>query len=189
MQLKTIFQGREDIVVAYAFLRFDEKHSTRGILAGLVGQLLQHQANLSSPPGSHRFRIVLDCYAKEDTPGETELVDVLTSLVQTFEKVFIVIDGLDEAPESVREDLLSMLIPLPRVSVLITSRPLSHLIAHHAPHAACVTIQAHAEDISVYVAERARKSAKLQAILRISGQGQSIIATLSERIRDLSNGM
>lgn len=188
MHLRNMLKGQEEAVVVHAFLRFDENHSTRGILAGLVGQLLQHRGS-NSPTRSSRLRIVLAYHATEDALEEKELAEVFASLIDTFERVFVVIDGLDEVPENVRESLLATLIPCSQIGLLMTSRPLSHVIAHYAPHAECVTIQAHAEDLSVYVSERAKQSAKLQAILRISGQGDRLVKELSERIQEVSRGM
>ena len=58
-----------------------------------------------------------------------------------------------------------------------------------APNALRVSIKAHSEDIGLYVAERVRKSSKLQAIIRHCAEGPSLVDRLSDRIKQSSNGM
>lgn len=195
MHLRALFQHQKDVAVLHAFLRFDESHSARDIFAGLLSQLLvQHDAgggDSRSAGGNDNRALHLLLSHRQGTEilGEREVADLLGLVTASFRRVYIVLDGLDEAAEPVKETLLMVLLSLENVSLLITSRPLHHLFATYAPHALEVPIEAHVDDIRLYVAERVRRSGKLQAILRFSGDGKNIVARLTNQIQATSRGI
>ncbi|KAJ6571215.1 ankyrin repeat-containing domain protein, partial [Mycena capillaripes] len=98
---------------------------------------------------------------KGTTPSIDEIQDVLVSLVVELEKVYIVVDAVDEYPEIQRHILLTRLAAMGRtVNLMITSRP--H-IAHDMPPPQIKTleIRANNEDVRRYIEEQIKMSPRL----------------------------
>lgn len=181
-RLEHAFGHGEEVVVAYAFLRYSETHGTSQILAALISQMAQ--ANLNARACletiySHR----LD---DTSTLGESELVSLLRKIAANLSKVFLIIDGLDEASAPVQERLLHVVLGLPNTSLLIMSRPLPHLMEAYAPTAFTVSIQAQRADIATYVEARVHASARLRALIK---NDDTLIATVSSCVQAQCDGM
>jgi len=99
-------------------------------------------------------------------------------------KVFVLVDGLDEATNEAKDGLMNIL-PTLGANILITSRPLE-LYATRTPGALHISIQARAEDIATYVEERVNGSARLVSILR---SDVSLAELLHTRVKEKSQGM
>ena len=113
-----------------------------------------------------------------------DLERVLRDLAGKLEMLYIVIDGLDEAGDEVKDKLLEVLVSS-GVNLLIFSRPLDPF-THHAPNASFVSIQARTDDIDLYVRAEVQQSSRLQALL--SGRPERI-TELCEKITRQSEGM
>lgn len=178
--LEDEFSGRHDIAIVYAYLRFSDHPKLRDIIAGLLGQLVKaHEAVFAHmKPIYRRYK-----EAGDDLMG-SDAIELFREIVELLSKVFVVIDGLDEVDDHVKEALLSALASM-RVNLLITSRPLD-LFTCHTPNAFQVSIQARTEDIEIYVRTRIGQSARLKAILR---GNENLVCELTERIKLKSQGM
>ncbi|KAF6747915.1 CHAT domain-containing protein [Ephemerocybe angulata] len=113
------------------------------------------------------------------------MVTVLRKVVQPLSKLFVVIDGLDEAANDVKDELLDELGSLP-ANILLTSRPMDLFSMNHMPDALRVTIEAHSEDIEAFVEGRVKKNSRLRSIL---GGKPELLQKLKTRIKDTSWGM
>lgn len=176
---------RRGQVVTYAFLQASEPVTAKVIIAGLLGQILEYEhRNVSHPTHSGTYNSNLDYQpnpvsealslvlsSRRDSAGGSLSYDELSSLfcdiAQLFHRVFVVLDGLDEAQDSVQEALLATLTPHPSINLLITSRPLiDSLVNHHTPNALTVDIRSlNDEDIKLCLRHRIEKSPNLRAIL------------------------
>ncbi|KAJ7278261.1 ankyrin repeat-containing domain protein [Mycena rebaudengoi] len=163
-------QGRENVVVDYpqekspspnvgvacAYLNYKETdmQSPENILAGLWWQLI-----LQSPFSRH--------LEKQTRPSINEMHAILSSVVTDYFKVYIVIDALDEYPETKHHVLLKHLAALkPNINLLFTSRP--HITPEiFFPNTPALEIRATEEDIRRYL------DAQIQNSFRLSKHVQS----------------
>ncbi|KAF6747117.1 hypothetical protein DFP72DRAFT_611641 [Ephemerocybe angulata] len=177
--LRQIFQGHEGVAVVGAYIRYTEQPPLRDIFAGLLSQLVKNHTC-----AYHYMKHVYTSGKQNNDLPEIDMVRAFQDVVRLLSKVFLIIDGLDEADNAVKDGLLK-LIPWLGCNVLITSRPLD-LYAHHLPHALYVSIQAHTEDIDHFVEETIKSNSRLKAILR----GKSALKEqLKLRVRETSKGM
>ncbi|KAF6749763.1 hypothetical protein DFP72DRAFT_912652 [Ephemerocybe angulata] len=176
--LKQIFHGQAAIGIVGAYVRYAERQSTRDIFAGLLSQLIEdHSCVYSYLRHTHTQR-------KRAALTEAGMIKAFQDIVRLFAKVFLVIDGLDEAEDNVKEVLLRLL-PSLGANVLITSRPLD-LYVHHLPNARHISIEARAEDIDRFVEVTVNSSSKLQSILN---NDPALADKLKTCVRETSKGM
>ncbi|KAF6744462.1 ankyrin repeat-containing domain protein [Ephemerocybe angulata] len=176
--LKEKFAGTQYVAVVGAFLRYTEDRSTRDILAGLIRQLVERHEQ------AYNYMKTIYFTAQNEVLSEAELVEVFQGAVGLFSKVFIVIDGLDEANDIVKDGLLRVL-PSLGANALITSRPLD-LFKHHIPDALHILIEARTGDIDIFVQETIKTNSRLGAIIR---GDPSLVELLKSRIKESSKGM
>ncbi|KAF5340349.1 hypothetical protein D9611_007920 [Ephemerocybe angulata] len=177
-RLKEIFQDQEGVAIVGAYIRYTEKLPLRDIFAGLLTQLVEDH-----PCAFHYMRHLYIRKQREDL-NAMEMVKALQHIVSMLLKVFLLVDGLDEADDLVRDELLQAL-PLLGANVLITSRPLD-LYAHRIPNALHISIEARTEDIDHFVEEKVKSSSRLQAIL---SRKPALTNELKKRVRESSRGM
>ncbi|RDW56499.1 hypothetical protein BP5796_13140 [Coleophoma crateriformis] len=172
--------------IGIAYIYFDYSQApiltVANLMASLLYQLLQTKNNLQRELAS-----LYDEHRKKKTrPLLEELTGLLQSAINHCPKVYIVIDALDECPETgnVREDFLDAMSRLDRASILVTSRPIS--IERLLPGARCLNIQAVDKDIEQYIDERASKSNRIKNFLR---KDPGLIETIKTIIVEKSRGM
>jgi hypothetical protein len=129
------------------------------------------------------------CHSKKRTrPTLDELSKLLQSEVRRISKVFIVIDALDECPESnrTRESFLSEIRKLqPTIHLLITSR---HILAieREFEHAAQVEICASSEDVKKYLKYRIESEGRLVRLVKADPALQAaIVNTIVENAKGM----
>lgn len=99
----------------------------------------------------------------QKSPSITDYTGLLRLAVQSYRKVLVVIDALDECNEAdgTRKALISELLKLqPQLNLLVTSRDLPNL-QRQLQDAVCLEIQASDEDIKNYIEERISSSDRL----------------------------
>ncbi|RXW19484.1 hypothetical protein EST38_g6375 [Candolleomyces aberdarensis] len=154
---------QNEIPVIFAYCRYSEKYSATQIFSSLVKQFLQLDQSTSM---QYISQYLLSREKEESRPTNKQLLQVLSSIAATYERVFIVLDGLDEAGESDRQQLLDGLNSLPsNMHLLIMSRPLMSF-EYLVPDAAFLDIQARNEDIERFVKKRIDEIPTLRAVLR-----------------------
>ena len=186
-RLNDTFKDRPDVAVAHVFLRYADRdtYAPKDIYPSLLGQIIQtnDRAFAALRPSFH------GCKGNDgkflDKLTQKEILKSLATATQQLTKVFIVIDGLDEASDAVQNSLLSEL-PRLGVNMLIMSRPLGELFKSHTPNALHVPIQARSHDINLLVRDRVRESGKLQSILK---NDPELVTQLCARVNQRSQGM
>ena len=112
--------------VAYLYLDYKEtqSHSLSDVLGSILQQLLRGRTakTLCAPA-----QALLESMGNVTSPSNERIVSVLQGqlALPEFKRLFVVIDALDEYPESSRRDLLGAIrgISSDKISFLITSRP------------------------------------------------------------------
>lgn len=179
-RLQETFEGRPGIAVAYAFLRYSEPLTITAILASLVHQVLRRNTHLNT-----RYLAPNDPESS-GSATQKDLCKCLTGLASMLESVYIVVDGLDEVSDEVKEGILSVLPTIQNVKMLVMSRPLDRFCSKYTPSALRVTVRALAEDIGTYVRRRLESSSRLNEII---ANDTSLVNEITSRIETQSHGM
>ncbi|KAJ2934167.1 hypothetical protein H1R20_g2889, partial [Candolleomyces eurysporus] len=148
--------------VIFAFCRYMEKYSPSEIFASWIQQLvlLRNRSTLEHVRESFQTH-----ERGNSRPSDVELHQLMSAVVQKFDRVFIVLDGLDETEEDARKPLLDFINSLPsNTHTLIMSRPLGSL-QRLFPCAVQVDIEARNEDIERFVEKRILDIPSLHAVL------------------------
>jgi hypothetical protein len=172
------------ICVGYLFIRYSDnsKFTVRDLLEILVKQTIErHPAALPS------CREVYARHVNEKTqPPLEELVGLLKRLTaELMATTFYFLDALDEAPATIRVELLQTLTSL-NAKLFITSRPLNgletqFLNTHRFP------ICARDRDLEVHISKEISQSMSLQAIIADSSPGLG--GRITEAIKQQCSGM
>ncbi|RXW18603.1 hypothetical protein EST38_g7252 [Candolleomyces aberdarensis] len=174
--------SQKRVPVIFAYCRYTEKYSTSQFLAAWIRQLLEYD------PATLRYiKEAFTIHQRQDTrPSEAELHELLSAICTGFEKVYIVLDGLDEAQEDVRIQLLEAIDNLPSTThTLIMSRPLKSFECL-VPGAAHVDIEARNEDIELFVEKKIAQMPRLRTML---AKKDSEKRRICEVIKEKSGGM
>lgn len=175
-----------DTGVAYIYCDYKakEKQILENLLASLLHQLLLHR------PSYHERLIKLYKFhsAKQDRPSINDYAQLLQATVQSYNRIFFVIDALDECSETdgTRKELLGELQKLkPAVNILVTSRDLPS-IERLLQDAARIEIRPSDEDIKNYVEDRISSSERISSYVKKSPDLRNrILRNVSEK----ANGM
>ena len=184
---QSVSRAKVGIAYIYCDYKAKEKQTVESLLASLLHQLLLHRpiyldriVNLYKSHSSNQNRPSISDYSK-----------LLQSSVQSYQKVYFVIDALDECSEAngTRKGLLAELQKLnPAVNILITSRHIPS-IERLLQDAAQIEIQASEEDIKNYVENRISSSERIAAYVKKSPDLQRrILQNVSEKARGMCAG-
>ncbi|RXW15108.1 hypothetical protein EST38_g10741 [Candolleomyces aberdarensis] len=159
--LQKEFSSQKRVPVIFAYCRYTEKYPTSQFLAAWIRQLLEHD-----PTTLRYISEMFAIHQRQDTrPSEAELHELLSAICTGFEKVYIILDGLDEAREAVKIQLLEEINTLPsNTRTLITSRPLKSF-EYLVPDAAHIDIEARNEDIELFVEKKIAQMPRLHTML------------------------
>ncbi|KAJ2917556.1 hypothetical protein MD484_g2836, partial [Candolleomyces efflorescens] len=178
--LRTTFDKRKQPPVIFAYCRYTEKYSATQILSSWVKQFLQRDRLTMQRISEH--------FLSDEEPRLTnrQLLQFLSAIASAYERSFIVLDGLDEAEENDRQQLLDGISSLPsNMHTLIMSRPMKSF-EYLVPRAEFLDIQAHNKDIGRFVETRIGEIPTLRAVL----QGKDAAKDqLYAAIKKKSNGM
>ncbi|KAJ2934212.1 hypothetical protein H1R20_g2893, partial [Candolleomyces eurysporus] len=163
--------------VIFAFCRYTEKYSPSEIFASWIQQLLRRNRSTLE-----HVRESFQTHGRVDSrPSNVELHQIMSAIVQKFNRVFIVLDGLDEAEEDARKPLLDFIESLPsNTHTLIMSRPLGSL-QRLFPCAVQVDIEARNEDIERFVKKRIPEIPSLNAVLLHKDAARDELCTAIKR--------
>ena len=159
-----------NVVVAYFYFDYCEQGDNEqdyqlddAMLASLLKQLALTKAVLPEP--------VLDLHQRmtrqQKQPKQQDLEEALLRTCSEFDRVFFVIDALDECSKSQRNAVLRVLGNISQcssVSMLITSRPHAEDISKAFNGSHKIVIEAKPSDIKKYVDNKIEDSDGLDAI-------------------------
>jgi hypothetical protein len=135
--LEKITSISRDVALAFAFIRYNERHTLRDILSSLLAQLVEGNDTACTLVHSLYSQTVAKVRVEL---LESDMTDALKRITRALGMVYIVLDGMDEASNQVKDGLLEALVRS-GANLLILSRPLD-LYTHHTPNALFVSIQA-----------------------------------------------
>ncbi|KAJ2916935.1 hypothetical protein MD484_g3527, partial [Candolleomyces efflorescens] len=180
--LKREFASQRGIPVIFAYCRYTEQYPASQFLAEWIRQLLEYD-----PTTLKYIKRMFTVHQRQDTsPSQAELHDLLSAICPAFEKVFIILDGLDEAQEDVKIQLLNEINTLPHnTRTLIMSRPLKSF-EYLVPGAAHIDIEARNEDIELFVEKQIAQIPRLRTML---AKKDSEKRRICKAIKEKSGGM
>ncbi|KAF7333149.1 ANK-REP-REGION domain-containing protein [Mycena venus] len=146
-----------------------EDHTPTRLLSSLWRQLV-----LGKDVGPLPKKLYERHQEKETSPSLDEVFEVLCSVITEFSKVYLVVDAVDEYPETQRQTLLKHLAELgPTVNLMITSRP--HIAPDSSlPNSETIEIYANEDDVRKYV------DAQIDIFPRLSKHVQSRVGLREE---------
>jgi hypothetical protein len=145
------------------------------LIASLWAQLVQNRGSLST-----EVKDQCKTYLAQRSPLTLSVVSkILQSEIGRYSKIFVVVDALDECPESNRSALLKELRALqPTINLLVTSRFLDS-IANGFEGATCLEISASAEDVQKYTIRRISREQRLSRLVgKDAALGETIVETV-----------
>lgn len=165
--IKTLSSRTEPRVVAYIFCDYKSNNDTRVVdhLASLLRQIVSQNADIADADIAEPL---LELHKKNGHLKREELTKeqvqrVLEETISKAQRVYIIIDALDECHHDIGQDLLDSIAELAyskhgsTLSLMATSRPSPTLVSgfekrfHTAESVAQVKITAHPSDIRAYV--------------------------------------
>jgi hypothetical protein len=169
----------KNIGVACVYLNHKEVDSQAPskLLAGLWRQLVDTDI------GTLAENLYIQYRKKGTAPSLEEVASVLMSRIMELSEVFIIIDAMDEYPESQRHILVKHLAEIgSTVNLMITSRP--NISPEHYPFQSLKTldIRARPEDIHTYIDAQINSSALVHRTKEKPQLREDIHATISDGV-------
>ena len=179
--LNTTFKEPEVAVVGiYCDYNEFNQQSTPKYIASLLEQLLQRRSSIPV-----EVKKAFETHSmRQSYPSLPEYIELLQMQMQSFARVYVIIDALDECTQAngVRDDLFEgvMMLP-PCTSIMITSRYIPD-IEIMLQNALRLDIRAHDEDIHVHVVRRLMAEKNWARRIRLdSGLQNKIARSVIER--------
>ena len=146
------FFSYQNVAVAYHYFDFRDQQcqSAEAILSSLLKQLASAKTELSS----HVLELYRKFMRQSRQPKQEDLEDVMVRTCEAFDRVFLVIDALDECSPERRRQVLKVLKRLHEVqaiSIFVTSRPYPEDVMKAFEQFPNITIEARDPDIRKYV--------------------------------------
>ena len=170
----------QDVAIVFAYCQYTDPHSTSDILSSFAKQLVErHPRVLSSVESVYKNHL-----ADGTRPIEQEWLELLQTIVPLFNRVYIVIDALDEFPDNGRDNLINALTSL-QASLLITSRPSN--VFHLLGDVEFIEIgEKNEQDIELFIQQRFKQSANLMSLLR---KKEEIKSEICAKVKEKSKSM
>lgn len=178
--------AQKNVAVAYIFCNYKDQanQTVVNLVASLLQQLMRSHAVLPQEFAHFINRHIW----KRTRPTRAEWSNLLQLQIRRFDRVFIVVDALDEYSEEggTRDSFLNEIRKLqPFVHLLITSRPISG-IENELDGATHLEIRATDGDVSRYLENRIVKEGRLRRLLRADlALQETIIAKIVENAKGM----
>ncbi|KAF8881917.1 hypothetical protein BD779DRAFT_1626992 [Infundibulicybe gibba] len=140
----------DDMAVLYIYFDYTIKYTVTQLLEVLLSQLMRRRE-------VSIMESLQSCIASNRRPTIDELIDILKVEAETFIRVFVVIDALDEIEIQIWAPLLGRLHTLSRISLLATSRDTGEIAFELRPDQR-LDVMADKGDIQKYIRERLSNS-------------------------------
>lgn len=157
--LQHTFQG-DNVGIASIYCSYKEQReqTTTNLIGSLVQQLVQRHTIVPDD-----VRKLYKYHIRTRTrPSLQEFSNLLHSQLHKFSKTFVIIDALDECPESNRETLITKILKLQSgIHLLVTSRHIAGIECLFE-NAARLEILAKDEDVKGYLESRIAREGRLK---------------------------
>ena len=180
-----MYRDTSDVGIGWVYCIYNETSQTaHNLLASLLQQFCRQKGSLSP-----ELLKSYNYHCRHDTrPLVSDISKLLHSEIKHFSKMYIVIDALDECPESdrTRDVLLSEILNLPsNAYLLVTSRP-NNSIENILREAECLEISAHDDDVRRHVVARVAMETLLNKCVTAD---PSLKDTIVSKITERAQGM
>jgi hypothetical protein len=177
--LQTLFEENDSVATAFIYCNYKEQaeHTVSILVASLLRQIVQDRRAISDGIKSFYQRH----QRRGARPTLDQLTNILISEIQTYSKVFIVVDALDECREddATRATLLEVLWSPRQVNLMVTSRDLPS-ISRDFEGTKHLHIHAQDDDIKSYIEGRIARGP--QCLKRLQ---ETIITKIVENTRGM----
>ncbi|KAG4441578.1 hypothetical protein IFR05_002963 [Cadophora sp. M221] len=175
-----------NVAVAFVYCNYKERRAQNfpALIASLVQQLVQCS---DSVPEDVRL-LFEQCRSKNTSPTVGQVTGMFRSLLASFKRTFIVVDGLDECSgtDETRSNLIKLLNSLPiQVGIICISRRLGD-IEEGFRTASRLEVRASQEDIEVFLRSQILGSDRLRSFCESSEHLQD---TIIEKLVKNAKGM
>lgn len=127
-----------------------------------------------------------DAHNKRKTHLDTiECIELLHAVAQTLERVFIIVDALDESTASAAEHLLDGILQMPNACILNTSRENPLSLGRYLTSFQKLEIEASIEDVKSYARARLSQSEAAELL----DQSPGLMDTVLNEITQKAGGM
>lgn len=148
--------ANDNVVVAFLYCNYTmrSKQTADDLLAALLKQFAERAGELH-----HSIKSLDEKCERKRRPTREELVEALSSVVKSFDRTFVVVDGLNECPQwddDIRGGLVGTIRHLQErapVSFLATSRDIP-IILEEFQNDIALEITARKEDVAKYLESR-----------------------------------
>ncbi|KAL2880136.1 hypothetical protein SGCOL_004521 [Colletotrichum sp. CLE4] len=187
---KVLQKSSQSVAVAFFYCDYKNNDSQKllNILSTIAVQLGQQNQQafriLEEYHGGLRSANGLDAQ-----PEPKELLDLITKVISVYEKVFIVVDGLDECGGNVAEVAKAIKLLLDAsssASITVFSRDEQEIRDEFADEFARIEIAAHTEDLDIYI--RAEMAHRRQ-LRNLSIQNPQFAEEIRHQLVDGAQGM
>ncbi|EAU81222.2 ankyrin repeat domain-containing protein 50 [Coprinopsis cinerea okayama7 len=164
------------ICVLYIYNRYNEALSIGDILKWFILQILQrHSRDLVDfvKPLYRRGRL------ERTSPSDEDLMNMLLRLEGHFDRIYYVVDGVDEVDRKYQFDLILALGQL-QGNLIFASRPLEDLRTE-LRNAKYVNLLAQDEDLRLLIDDRLRRYKGLRRVLESHLYREEVIAMIAEK--------
>jgi ankyrin repeat domain-containing protein 50 len=173
----------DDIAVAHIYCSYQEREEqTAANLVGSLVQQLVQQCRIIPDKVTALYKRHLRTQTR---PSLREFSDLLQLLAPRFSLVVVIIDALDESPESTRENLVAEILKLQPLSLMVTSRRISSIDLEFE-QACHLEIRATHEDVRKYIEGRIKDSGRLKRHLQADPDLQkTIVDTVVNKVKGM----
>ena len=180
--LRRKLKGQE-VAISCVYCSYKDQaiQTPTSLVASILYQILTRTIFISDD-----LRLLYKRHEQNKTrPTLEELFVELQASVHNLEKVFVIIDALDECSDIAREEFLKHMRRLqPAANLMITTRPASHVV-NGFPEAACVEIRAKDTDVRSYCEAKILSDHRLRFLREDASLKNDVISKLVENAQDM----
>ncbi|KAL8867466.1 MAG: hypothetical protein Q9174_005648, partial [Haloplaca sp. 1 TL-2023] len=170
--------------VAIAHVYFDYRDQDQQTVEYVTASLLKQVANAQAKMPLALTDLHRRLTAQDRLPQHGQLVKTLLASCRDLDRVFFVIDALDECRTDIRRDLLNLIADLSKCgSIIVTSRPFVNEIAKAFSSWPCIEVKAHNSDLERYILDAIDRSETCYELDRASKL--HVAAMLSQRAQHM----
>lgn len=150
----------QNVAIAHLYLdyRDQERQSPENMAASVLRQLAMAKATIPQPLIELHQRLK----GQQRKPQQQDLEQTILAICQDFDRVFIIIDALDECDINVHRtrflEFLKFLRQKTSVSLFLTSRPYPEDVKKVFEDCAQITIKAEDADLRKYISKEIQRS-------------------------------
>ncbi|KAF8873311.1 hypothetical protein BD779DRAFT_1451983 [Infundibulicybe gibba] len=165
----------ENTALVFIYFEYKTKYTASQLAEVILTQLARRRITQSGLESLRKWR------KAGNHPTSDKLFDILKAEVESYDRVFVVIDALDEADTEIWTQLLGCLRPLRGISLIATSRDTGEIEFGLRPYER-LDITVDEEDVRKYIEGRLESSGKFKRLLKTRrGVHEEIVAGIMNK--------